>query len=446
MSLSEKACDTGAIDLGSSFHMAAVNPSLSESPICRFGVDTGSLRDMALWMAERHVKRVAIEATGVYWMPVYEVLELAGLEVVLVDGGRAMSLPGRTKTDVSDAAWLEKLLSHGMLNPAFVPDGEIIPLRTYRRLWQQCTEKASAEILRMQKAFQQMNVRLDKAVTDITGVTGMRITKAIIGGERDPKRLASLRLKSVKMEEAEIAKALDGHFQDQYVFALRLAVDEYERQMDNLKQIDEQIQRELDGLAALHPAPASDFEPKKTKARRNKRSLTDLRSRICSLAGGAVLSVPGIDAPTVLTLLGECGIDLSRWPTEKHYVSWLGLCPQHRITGGKVKRSKTKRVRNDAATAFRLAAQSLIRSSSALGAMLRHIAYRKGMPKAVTAIARILATLYYRAIRYQTAYDDAGGQLYEERYRQHTLKRMAKTAQKLGYQLVPLNLQTVGVS
>jgi archaellum component FlaC len=333
-----------------------------------------------------------------------------------------------------------------MLNPAFVPDGEIIPLRTYRRLWQQCTEKASAEILRMQKAFQQMNVRLDKAVTDITGVTGMRITKAIIGGERDPKRLASLRLKSVKMEEAEIAKALDGHFQDQYVFALRLAVDEYERQMDNLKQIDEQIQRELDGLAALHPAPASDFEPKKTKARRNKRSLTDLRSRICSLAGGAVLSVPGIDAPTVLTLLGECGIDLSRWPTEKHYVSWLGLCPQHRITGGKVKRSKTKRVRNDAATAFRLAAQSLIRSSSALGAMLRHIAYRKGMPKAVTAIARILATLYYRAIRYQTAYDDAGGQLYEERYRQHTLKRMAKTAQKLGYQLVPLNLQTVGVS
>ncbi|HEY3780339.1 MAG TPA: IS110 family transposase [Fimbriimonadaceae bacterium] len=438
-SLTQTLTATAAIDLGATFHMAALNPDLSEAPIREFGVDTGSLRAMAAWLLEHKVEQVAIEATGVYWMLVYEVLENFGLRVMLVDGRKSMSLPGRTKTDVLDAAWLEKLLRHGMLSAAFVPDADLIALRTYRRLRGQYVEKASAEIQRMQKALQQMNVRLDRAVTDVTGVTGMAVIRSIVSGERDPRKLASFRKHGVKKSEQEIALALDGHFQDHYVFALGIALSEYEHLMDRLRQIDEKIEAELARLAAKN-APKEDHGISKPRSRRKNQPFFDLRSYLTSLVGSPVLNIPGFDASTVLTIIGECGLDMSRWPTENHFVSWLGLCPMHRITGGKVKRSKSKRVRNDAATAFRLAAQSLSRSSSALGCMLGRLSRRRGMPKAITAIARILAILYYRAVRYQKSYEDIGKEAYEERNREQTLRRISKTAEKLGFQLIPLNL------
>jgi len=438
-SLIQTLTATAAIDLGATFHMAALNPELSEAPIQEFGVDTGSLRQMAAWLLRHKVGHVAIEATGVYWMPVYEVLESFGLRVMLVDGRKSMSLPGRTKTDVLDAAWLEKLLRHGMLSPAFVPEADLIALRTYRRLRGQYVEKASSEIQRMQKALQQMNVRLDRAVTDVTGVTGMAIIRAIVSGERNPRKLASFRKHGVKKNEQEIALALDGHFQEHYIFTLGIALSEYDHLMERLRQIDEKIETELARLSA-QSAPKEDYVATKAKARRKNQPFFDLRSYLTSLVGSAVLNIPGVDASTVLTVIGECGLDMSCWPTENHFVSWLGLCPMHRITGGKVKRSKSKRVRNDAATAFRLAAQSLSRSSSALGCMLGRISRRRGMPKAITALARMLAILYYRAVRYQKPYEDIGKDAYEERYRQQTLRRISKTSEKLGFQLVPVNL------
>jgi transposase len=442
--LKETTSTTAGIDLGATFHKAAVNPDLCENPIEEFGVDTASLHEMANWLLSHGVQNVAIESTGVYWMPVYEVLEERGLRVMLVDGQRAMHLPGRTKTDALDAAWLEKLLRHGMLSSVFVPVAELIPLRTYRRLRGQYVEKSSAEIQRMHKALQQMNVRLDRALTDIAGVTGMAIIKAILAGERNPQKLASLRRRGVKKDEAEIARDLDGNFQSHYLFCLSKALSEYEHIAQSIAEIDEKIRAELIRLSP--PEPPNGILPPSKKSRRKNQPYFDLRSHLASLVGPAALSIPGIDAPTALTVIGECGMDMTRWPTEGHYVSWLGLCPMHRITGGKIKRSRSKRVRNDAATAFRLAAQSLNRSNSALGCTLRRISIRRGMPKAITALARILATHFYRAVRYQKPYEDIGRTGYEQAHREKTLHNMARTASRLGFRLVPLEPEQCVVS
>jgi transposase len=428
--------------------VAAVNPGLAKECVSRFGVDSCSLRAMAEWMVGVGVKRVALEATGVYWMPVYELLESRGLEVMLVDGHQACNLPGRTKTDIEDAAWLEKLLATGMLKAAFVPEGRMVPLRTYRRHRQLLIERSSQEILRMQKALQQMNVRLDRAVTDITGVTGQRIIEAVLDGERDPKRLAELREPTVRKSAEEFERALDGTFAEHYLFTLKEAYEEYTHIQRRLRTVDARIEGELKRLSPPVAQKTSEEPPARSPkaARRKNQPHFELETHIVRLAGPAALSIPSVSATCALTVLSECGFDLSRWPTEKHFSSWLGLCSNQRITGGKVKGSKTRRVRQDAATVFRVCAQSLHGSHTALGAFLRRIARRKGMPKAITATAHKLAVLFYRAVRHGVRYDDPGANAFERSHQEKTLSNLRRIATKWGFELVRSPTPAAGVS
>lgn len=427
--------DAAGIDIGSQKHYVAVPPDRDPEPVRCFGCLTPDLQSLARWLVSCGIKTVALEATGVYWIPPLQVLEEHGLEVYLVDARQAKNLPGR-KTDVKDCQWLQQLHTHGLLTRAFRPADAICVLRSYWRHRKDLVEMASMQIQLMHKSLEQMNLQLHKVLSDVTGVTGWKILQAIVSGERDPVVLAQMKHPLVRSSQDTIAQALTGDWRAEHLFTLRQAVELYEVYQQKIEACDQEIEKYMQSLDAR--AERNDLEPREGGSRRKGQVHFDLRGQLYELTGTDLTSIDGIDALTAQTVVSESGIDMSRFATEKHFSSWLGLCPNHQITGGKVRRRRTRKVRNRAAQALRVAAQSLHRSKSALGAYYRRMRSRCGPAKAVTATAHKLAILIYRMLKYGMAYVDQGQQAYEKQYQERTLHMLKRRVKQMGYALVDL--------
>ena len=390
---------------------------------------------MAQWLKACGVTTVAFESTGVYWIPVMQVLEENGIDVYLVDARQAKNLPGR-KTDVKDCQWLQELHSQGMLARAFRPPDAICVLRSYWRHRKGLVEMAAVQIQLMHKSLEQMNLQLHKVLSDVTGVTGLKIIRAILQGERNPVELAKLKHPLVQSSEETIAKALTGDWRAEHLFTLRQAVELYDIYQQKIEACDQEIEAYMKTLDSR--GDPKDLPPAPRETRRKNQAHFALRERLYEITGVDLTILPGIDAMTAQTVVSECGTELSRFATEKHFSSWLGLCPNHEISGGKVLRRRTRRVRNRAAQALRVAAQSLHKSKTALGAYYRRMRGRLGPAKAITATAHKLAILIYRMFRYGMNYVEQGQDLYEQQYQERTRRLLAKRARQMGYAMVDL--------
>jgi transposase len=424
--------DAAGIDIGSREHFVAVPEGRDTQSIQRFGCYTEDLLRMAQWLKACGIKTVAMESTGVYWIPVFEVLEEAGFEVLLVDARHVKNVSGR-KSDVSDARWVQRLHSFGLLSGAFRPEREVVRLRAYWRQRSGLVQSCARQIHLMQKALEQMNVQLHKAVKDITGVTGMNIIRKIVAGERDPRTLAAMRQKGVKQSEAEIAQALSGNYRAEHVFALTQALAGFDFFHKQIKECDQETESYM---TTLRPEKSRPDQPKPFKSRRKNQANFDLRAELQRIVGVDLTRIEGIEALTAQTLITECGLDMSRFPTEKNFASWLGLSPNNRITGGRIHSRRTRKVDNRAARALRIAAQSLSRSKSALGAFYRRMKARLDAPQAITATAHKLALLVYRLLKHGEAYVAQGQEQYEMMQRERSIRSLRRNAQAIGLQLL----------
>jgi transposase len=426
------------IDVGNSVHYVAVRPDRDPEPVRRFECFTADLHRMADWLQSCGVKTVAMQSTGVYWIPLYEILEERGFKVHLVNARHTKNLPGR-KSDVQESQWLLKLHTYGLLNNSFQPLSEIRALRTYWRQRGEHVRGAATCIQRMQKALTQMNVQLANVISDISGLTGQAIIRAIVAGDRDPRKLAGLSDRRVHASQEEIAKSLEGNWRPELLFVLQQEVDMYDNYQKRIAECDQQLQKQLAGLAGVTPPGKDQTQKPKTKAPAAKNAPRfDLSSELQRITGVDLTRIDGIDVMTAQTLLSEVGLDMSRWKTEAHFASWLGLCPDNRISGDKVLARGTRRVVNRAATALRQAANTLIRSRSYLGAQYRRLRTKLGAPKAITAMAHRLARLVYRMLKYGQAYVDKGTEYYENRFRQQQIDLLRKRAAKLGLQIAEI--------
>jgi transposase len=425
-----------AIDIGATIHVAAVGPDRDTDPVRTFQTFTDDLHRLADWFDRCGIKTVAMESTGVYWIPVFEILEQHGFAVMVVNARDAKHVPGR-KTDVSDAEWLQRLLEYGLLRPSFRPQAEIAGLRAYLRQRERLLDYAAAHIQHMQKALMQMNLQLHHVVSDITGVTGMTIIRAIVAGERDPNVLASHRERGCHASVETISQALVGNYREEHVFALTQAVELYDVYQTKVAACDKQIEAILKRLKKNAAPPASKLLPPRQRKNQPNAPTFDARAALHAILGVDLTQIHGLGPYLALKLVGECGTNLAAWPTAKHFTSWLGLAPHNKISGGKVLSSKTRRTSNRAASLLRLAAVSVGRTDTALGAFYRRLSARAGKAKAITATARKIAVLFYNTLRHGMSYADPGATYYEERYRRRVLGNLHRRAKSLGYVLHP---------
>lgn len=426
--------DAAGIDIGSAFHVVAVAlPGQDAVEVRSFGACTADLEALADWLKLHRVTMVALESTGVYWIPLYDLLQSRGFSVLLVDPRQIQRAPGRPKTDVADAQWIRRLHSLGLLRGAFRPDEDFRVLRCYLRQRATLVRYAARHIQHMQKALEQMNIKLTEVVSDITGKTGMGILKAILAGERDPARLARLRDPRCKQNAEQIGRALQGTWRPEHLFELKQAVELYEGYQRQISACDEQIDQHLQSLEVPQ---AADPPPRQRRLKKHANGLRfDGRRRLYRATGVDLTAIEGIEEGTALVLLGEIGTDMTRWPSSKQFCSWLGLCPQVKLSGGKVLGSKVRAGPNRAAQALRLAANSLQASKSALGAFFRRIAGRAGRAKAVTATAHKLGRLVYALLKHGQEYVAKGQQEYEEQYQARVVRQLSRKAAELGYEL-----------
>lgn len=434
------------IDIGSRFHVVAVSPDLCDEPVQTFQAFTSDLQRMAAWLVATGTKTVVMESTGVYWVAAYEVLESHGLEVVLANAREARAVPGR-KSDVNDAQWLQRLHACGLLRASFRPGRDIAELRAYLRVRERHTDYAAAHIQHMQKALTFMNIQLHHVVATITGVTGMRIIRAIVAGERDPDKLAAMRDVRCKESTETIRSALVGNYQPEHLFALKQALALYDFYQDRIDECDAEIERTVAALNAQRQVPDAPLPKAKHRNKLPSDPNFDVRSAMYQLAGTDLTQIHGIGPFLALRLISECGTDLSRWRTAKHFTSWLALSPGCKISGGKVLSSHTRKTSNRLTVALRLAAVSVGRSNTALGAFYRRLAARIGNAKAVTATARKIAVLFYNAMRFGMNYSDPGADHYEQAYRARVIKQLHRRAAQFGFALQPQNTpDSAGVS
>ncbi len=430
--------NAAGIDIGSMSHFVAVPEGRAPQTVREFGTFTVELQRLVDWLDQCGVDTVVMESTGVYWIPVFELLEARGFTVLLVDARHVKNVSGR-KSDVLDCQWLQQLHTYGLLSGAFRPDEQVVVLRSYLRQRTMLVQYAAAHIQHMQKVLQQMNVLLHQVVSDITGVTGLNIMHAIIAGERDPHCLAALRDYRCKHSVAEIAERLAGNYRADHVFALQVAVTLYEGYQAQIAACDAQIDQYL---ATFTPVLT---DPPPTHAKKRQRGgnpfAFDAHTHLYHMTGVDLTRIDGIDTTTALTVVSEIGLDMGRWKTVKHFTSWLGLCPGTRVSGGKRLGSRTKPTASRAAAALRMAASSLFRSRSALGAYLRRMAARLGKAQAVTATAHKLARLVYSMLRYGTAYVDMGQDYYEQRYKERMIHNLTRRAKELGFELIPQSVE-----
>jgi transposase len=426
-----------AIDIGSTMHMAAVNPDASEMPVRAFGTFTQDLHDLADWFEACGVTSVAMESTGVYWIPAFEVLEARGFNVILVNARYAKNVPGR-KTDVSDAGWLRQLHSYGLLRGSFRPAAEIATLRAYLRQRERLVEYAAAHIQHMQKALMEMNLQLHHVVSDITGATGMRIIRAIVAGERDPEVLAAYRDIRCHSSIEVIKAALLGNDRAEHIFALTQSLDLYDFYQTKIEDCDRKLEAAVAALTVRADGDIPALPKARTKGKQVNAPSFDVRAALYGVLGTDLTQIHGLGPALALKLVAECGTDLRAWKTAKHFTSWLCLAPGNKISGGKLLSSRTRRSSSRAAALLRLAATTIGRSDTALGAFYRRLSSRIGKQKAVTATARKIAVLFYNAVRFGMAYHDPGAAAYEERHRSRVLANLQRRAKTFGFELAPL--------
>lgn len=428
--------NAAGIDAGSERHFVSVPEDRDAEPVRAFGTFTADLNALADWLVARGIDTVAIEATGVYWIPLFEILEERGLNPKLID---SRSIGRRNKkTDVLDCQRIRQLHTYGLLDPAFRPSAEVLPLRAFMRQRKMLVEYAADHIRHIQKALDLMNVKLHLVISDTVGVTGMRIIRAILDGKRDPEQLASLRESNCKSSEETFVKALIGNYRNEHLFALKQSVELFETYQNKIQQCDEQIAA---ALAAFDKrADVAKLPNKKARKSRRKNQLHfDGRTLLYELAGIDLTAVPGFDTSTVLTILSETGTDMSPWASGKDFSAWLAISPNNRITGGKVLRKGTPLIRpNRAAQALRLAAQTLERTQTALGAFFRRMQGRLGRAGAIKATAHKLALIIHAMLRNKTEYREPGVDYYEQRYRDRVVNSLNKKAATFGYALVPI--------
>ena len=428
--------DAAGIDVGGSEHWAAINPERDAEPVRRFGCFTADLREMARWLVEKGVRTVAMQSTGVYWMPLFEILEQAGLKVYLVNAQHTKNVPGR-KSDIQECQWLLKLHAFGLLNNSFQPSDEIRIARTLWRHRGNLVAQAGSAIQRMQKALIEMNIQLSNVLSDLSGVSGQAIIGAILKGERDLWALASLAQPEVQATPEEIAQSLEGNWREELLFVLGQEVELYRTYQEKIHDCDRQLRQHLESFGSRVDVRAQPLGPKPKGKKGSKNAPQfDLRSELYRITGIDWVQVNGIDVLTAQTVIAEAGADLSAFPREQQFTSWLGLCPTNEKSGGKILKRRTRKVVNRAAAAFRNAATTLVRSQSYLGAQYRRLRTRLGAPKAITAMARKLACLFYRLIKHGQQYVDKGMEFYEARYREQQVRLLTRKAQKLGLQLV----------
>jgi len=438
--------NAAGIDLGSREHWVCGPPREDGTPnVQRFGTTTPELFRLADWLKEQGVKTVAMESTGVYWIPLFEILDNRGLEVLLVNARHISNVPGR-KTDMLDCQWIQLLHSCGLLRGSFRPSDDICRLRALIRERNTMVEQRSDWVRRMQKALDQMNVCVHHAVSDITGVTGMAILRAIVEGERDPFALARLRDARCRKSEKQIAEELTGNWRPEHLFNLRQALKMYDQLCAVIEDYDTEI---LTYITKHQPeqaaSPLAPAHSSKSKARTlAKRGQEPLRQALYAFSGFDLTTIDGIGVDTASVILSELGLDFSMFPDETHFVSYLRLAPNLSISAGKKVPSKFKpttctRVSN----ALRMAALTLRNSKSALGGLYRRIAWRKGASVAIFATARKLAQLIYRLVRYGQAYVDTGTEAYDARFNQRRLKFYTKALKQMGYSLHPLTENTL---
>lgn len=434
--------DAAGIDIGSTSHFVAIPEDRDAKPVREFRNFTLDLYTLADWLSEKGIKTIAMESTSVYWIPVYEILEERGFEVLLVNARHIKNVPGR-KSDVIDCQWIQQLHAFGLLRGSFRPEQSICVLRAYLRQRESLIQSTSQQVLHMQKALMQMNVRLMNVVNDIVGVTGLAIIRAILAGERSPEKLAVYRDKRCQQSVEVIEKSLQGTYRPEHLFALRQAVELFDYYQVKIAECDHEIEQVLKQLA---PVETKESEPSlllKTKKRKRNDLCFNAQAYLQQMMGGVDLTkIDGLGTHSVLRILSEIGVDMNRWPSAKHFGSWLGLAPGTKISGGKVLSSKTKPSSNRAATLLRVAASTLHRSQSALGAFFRRQKARLGAPKAITATAYKIARLVYYSLKNHKEYKDPGADYYNQRYQEKMIRSMDKKAKTMGYQLVPMT--TVG--
>lgn len=407
-----------------------------EEGVRKFGTFTADLNEMAEWMKGCGIETVAMESTGVYWIAPFQILEAKGIDVLLVNARFVKNVQGR-KTDMLDCQWIRLLHTYGLLPASFRPAAEIAVLRSYLRHRQMLIQYGASHIQHMQKALTQMNVQIHHVISDITGLTGMRIIRAIVEGNRDPKQLAAMRDVRTKATEETIAKALEGDYRVEHVFALKQSLELFDSYQKQIQDCDQQIAAHL-GTLETKANPAELKAPRREKKKKRNQAAFNIREEAFRISGADLTQIDGISESAALALIAEIGVDMSPWKTEKQFASWLALCPNNKISGGKILKRSTRKTANRARDLLRLCAQSLMNSKSALGAYCRRICGRLGQPKGIVATAHKLALRIYRLIAFGRDYVDIGQHAYEEQYKQRALKHLARKAKEFGMQLVPV--------
>jgi transposase len=423
--------DAAGIDIGARENYVCVPAERDPENVRRFGTTTPELEELAKWLQACGIKTVAMEATGVYWIASFQILQKKGLKVVLVNPRQIKNVSGK-KSDVQDCQWIQKLHTFGLLGASFRPADPYCVARSYVRLRDDLVASRSTQIQLMQKALHQMNVQLSHVLSDITGESGMAIIAAILAGQRDPVALAALANKRVQSTKEQIARALVGDYRPEHLFALQTAYDMHQAYETKIRACDEQLSKELENLPdqvdlKLKPLPA---------AAKDKQIDEELRAGLYLKLGVDITAIEGIGVRVGLAMLTEVGPDLSAFRSEKDFCSWLGLCPDNRISGGKVLKTRTRRVVNRLSDALRIAATTLERSQSALGAFYRRMKAKLGAAEAITATAHKLARLLYRIIKHGEAYVRVGLEQYEKKNQQRKLKAVRKMAESLGLKIL----------
>jgi transposase len=424
------------LDIGSEEIWACVPEDRDPQPVRSFGTFTPDLYTLAAWLRACRIETVAMESTGIYWIPAYEILEARGFQVYLVNARHLKHVPGR-KTDVKDCQWIQYLHTCGLLSASFRPEAEMCALRAYLRHRATLLEYRAAHIQHMQKALQQMNVQLPHVLADITGVTGLAIIRAIVAGERDPVHLARFRDPRCAHSSEDIAKALTGHYRAEHVFALQQALALYDVYTAQVRECDAEIARHFQAITPVwdDDLPPLDRQDKALSHSKNAPAY-DARSLLYQLTGVDLVAIPGLHASTVQTILAEIGLDMGQWPNAKAFCAWLGLAPRHEISGGKVLRRSTLQTHNHAGQALRLAAQAAGRSRSGLGAFYRRMRARLGPQSAIVATAHKIARIIYHLLTHRTAFRDLSPEEYRQQLRAREIAAMRKKAARLGLTLV----------
>ena len=430
--------NAAGIDIGSASHFVAIPEGRDDQTVREFPTFTNNLIELVAWLKKVGITTVAMESTGVYWIPVYDMLEKEGFEVLLVNARHIKNVPGR-KTDVIDCQWIQQLHSYGLLRGSFRPKEKMLQMRTLMRHRSILIEYAAAHIQHIHKALSLMNIQLKNVIRDLTGTTGMNIIRSIVQGERDPAILAKHRDGRCKNSEEVIRESLIGNYQEEHMFCLKQALDLYDYYSIKITECDQEIEKivaEMDSVSGDRKKEASKTIPQKKIPKKHGLGF-DIHNELVRITGVDLTRIPSLNANTVSKIISEIGVDMSKWETSKQFAAWLGLCPGNRVSGGKRLSGKSAPSANKAAAALRMAANSLRLSDTALGSFFRRLSSRLGAAKAITAAAHKLAVILYNMLKTGTEYMESGSKYYEEQYKDRCIRNLEKRAQQFGFTLVP---------